>query len=323
VNAARARGVARLLALVVLGALLVLAARRLDITRVVAELTRVRPLWVALALGSYFAILPLWALQWSLLAPVGPRARPSVSRMLGVVAMTSSVLNTTPLLVGEAAGIYFLVTCAALERGAALSVLAMDQLLVGIAKVCVLVAAAWTNDLPIWMERGRTVLGLGVGLLLLGLVAIAWRAKAMARLAAGVRLARFARLIATSGAALAPLRSPRRGGAALLLALAKKVVELLAIVCLQHAFGLVLPFSSALLVLAALNLATLLPIVPGNVGIYEAAVVLAYGRFGVSAERALGIAVVQHACFVAALALPGYRWLAREAVSRRSAAATP
>jgi uncharacterized membrane protein YbhN (UPF0104 family) len=323
VSTARARGVARLLALVVLAALLVVATRRLDITRVVAELARVRPHWVALAIVSYFAILPLWALQWALLAPVGPRPRPSVSRMLGVVAMTSSVLNTTPLLVGEAAGIYFLVTCAALERGAALSVLAMDQLLVGIAKVCVLIAAASTNDLPLWMQRGRTVLGVGVGLLLLALVGGAWRADAMSRLAAGILPRRLARLIATSGAALAPLRSPRRSGAALLLALAKKTAELLAIVCLQHAFGLALPLSSALLVLAALNLATLLPIIPGNVGIYEAAVVLAYGRFGVSAERALGIAVVQHACYVAALALPGYRWLAREAVSRSRAAATP
>ncbi|MFL5607738.1 MAG: lysylphosphatidylglycerol synthase transmembrane domain-containing protein [Gemmatimonadaceae bacterium] len=321
-SVARARGIARLVALLVLATLLGLAARRLDITRVIEELSRVRPVWIALALVGYFAILPLWALQWSLLAAAGPRARPAIRRMLGVVAMTSSVLNTTPLLVGEAAGIYFLVTCAALERGAALSVLAMDQLLVGIAKVCVLLAAAWTNELPVWMERGRMALAIGVGVLLLGLLAIAWRSQSLSRLAATVLPARLARLVDTCGAALSPLRSPRRGGGALLLALAKKSAELLAIVCLQHAFGLALPLSSALLVLAALNLATLLPIVPGNVGVYEAAVVLAYGRVGVSPERALGIAVVQHACYFAALALPGYRWLAREAVSR-SAAATP
>jgi uncharacterized membrane protein YbhN (UPF0104 family) len=322
VSVVRARGIARLVALLVLATLLGLAARRLDITRVIEELSRVRPVWIAMALVGYFAILPLWALQWSLLAPPGPRARPATRRMLGVVAMTSSVLNTTPLLVGEAAGIYFLVTCAALERGAALSVLAMDQLLVGIAKVCVLLAAAWTNELPVWMARGRTALAIGVGVLLLGLLAIAWRSQSLSRLAAMVLPPRLARLVDTCGAALSPLRSPRRGGGALLLALAKKSAELLAIVCLQHAFGLALPLSSALLVLAALNLATLLPLVPGNVGVYEAAVVLAYGRFGVSPERALGIAVVQHACYFAALALPGYRWLAREAVSR-SAAAMP
>jgi hypothetical protein len=41
----------------------------------------------------------------------------------------------------------------------------------------------------------------------------------------------------------------------------------------------------------------------------------------VPAERALGIALVQHACFFTALALPGYRWLARGPLPRSSAAA--
>jgi uncharacterized membrane protein YbhN (UPF0104 family) len=320
VSRARARGAARLLALLLLVGLFALAARRLDLARVMAELAQIRPVWLALAIVCYVAILPLWALQWSLLAPADPR--PPVARMLGVVAMTSSVLNTTPLLVGEAAGIFFLVTRAALERGAALSVLAMDQLLVGIAKVCVLMLAAWTNDLPAWMEHGRTTLGVAVGALLLLLVGIAWRADALSRLAARALPSRVTQLIGAAGAALAPLRSPTRGGGALLLAFAKKIAELAAIICIQHAFGISLPLSSALLVLAALNLATLLPIVPGNVGIYEAAVVLAYGWLGVNAERALGLAVVQHACYFAALALPGYRWLARVAVPRSPAAAS-
>jgi uncharacterized membrane protein YbhN (UPF0104 family) len=320
VTAARARTAVRLTTVLLLVGLFALAARRLDPGRALAELTQVRPFWIALALLCYVAILPLWALQWSLLAPGSPR--PCVARMLGVVAMTSSVLNTTPLLVGEAAGIFFLVTRAALERGAALSVLAMDQLLVGIAKVCVVMLAAWTNALPAWMDRGRTTLVVAVGTLLLLLAGVAWRADALSRLAASLLPPGLARLVAAAGTALAPLRSPRRGGGALLLALAKKVAELGAIVCIQHAFGLALPLSSAFLVLAALNLATLLPIVPGNVGIYEAAVVLAYGWLGVDAERALGVAVVQHACYFAALALPGYRWLARVAVPRSPAAAS-
>jgi uncharacterized membrane protein YbhN (UPF0104 family) len=60
-----------------------------------------------------------------------------------------------------------------------------------------------------------------------------------------------------------------------------------------------------------LNLATLLPLVPGNIGVYEAAVVLALTRFGVPAEQALGVAVVQHLCYFAALALPGLAFAAR------------
>jgi uncharacterized membrane protein YbhN (UPF0104 family) len=71
------------------------------------------------------------------------------------------------------------------------------------------------------------------------------------------------------------------------------------------------PLSAAVIVLAVLNLATLLPIVPGNVGVFEAAVVLALTRFGVTAEQSLGIAVVQHLCYFIALALPGLLFAAR------------
>jgi uncharacterized membrane protein YbhN (UPF0104 family) len=316
-NADRLRRGARVLALLAATALLVLAARRLDLGRVATELAGVRPQWLALALLCYVSILPLWAVQWCLLAPA---PRPSFARMLGVIGMTSTVLNTTPMLVGEAAGVVFLVTRAGLARGAALSVLAMDQLLVGMAKLTVLAAAAWALELPAWMQRGMTALAVMVGGLLVTLKVLAWREEAIARHAARVLPPRLARGAASIGAALAPLRSPARGGGALLLALAKKSFEMLAILCIQRAFGLSLPVASAILVLAALNLATLVPVVPGNVGVYEAAVVVAYSPFGVGAEQALGMAVVQHGCYFAALALPGYRWLALRA---RSVAAAP
>ena len=315
----RLRVAAHVVAVVVLGALLVVAVRRFDFPQVVATLATARPMWVALAAAFYLSILPLWALEWCVLAPRD--GRPLFLRMLGVVSMTSSILNTTPMLVGEAAAVVFLVTRAGLARAAALSVLAMDQLVLGIAKVGVLVLATWLLVLPLWMERGLRALSLVVALLLVALLAIAWGERTVSRVAA--RLPdRAGRALHAVAAALAPLRSPWRGGSALALALLKKIAEMLAIVCIQRAFGVALPFSSAVLVLAALNLATLLPVVPGNVGVYEAVTVLAYGYLGVDAERALGMALVQHACFFTALALPGYGWLAR-GVRARSAAASP
>lgn len=319
VTGARARWVMRVVALGVVTALLVLALRRLSFTRVLAELVVVRPLWIALALLCFAAILPLWALQWRMLASSTPA--PRFRTMLGVVAMTSTVLNTAPMLVGEAAGVYFLVVEAALARGAALSVLAMDQLFVGIAKVVVLATAATLVALPLWMERAARGLVVAVALLCASLVVVAWRAEPLSALAARWMPARLARLILTVGTALGPVRSPGRSAGALGLALAKKIAEALAILCVQRAFGVELSIGSAVLVLAATNLATLLPIVPGNVGVYEAAVVVAYSRFGISPERALGIAVVQHACFFVALALPGYRWLARSVARIPEAAA--
>ena len=309
----------RVVALAVVSALLVLALRRLSFARVLAELAVVQPLWIALALLCFVAILPLWAFQWRLLA--GSSRVPRLRTMLGVVAMTSTVLNTAPMLVGEAAGVYFLIAEAGLTRGAALSVLAMDQLFVGVAKVFVLATAATLVALPMWMARGAQALVVAVALLSASLVVVAWRAESLSTLAARWVPARVARLILTVGTALGPVRSPARSAGALGLALAKKLAEALAILCVQRAFGVELSIGGAVLVLAATNLATLLPIVPGNVGVYEAAVVLAYSRFGIGAERALGIAVVQHACFFVALALPGYRWLARSVATRTPEAA--
>ena len=318
-SGARARWTMRVVALVIVTALLVIAVRRLSFARVLAELAVVQPLWIVLALLCFVAILPLWALQWRMLA--GSKRVPRLRTMLGVVSMTSTVLNTAPMLVGEAAGVYFLIAEAGLTRGAALSVLAMDQLFVGVAKVFVLATAATLVALPTWMARAAQGLVVAVALLSASLVVMAWRAESLSTLAARWVPARIARLVLTVGTALAPVRSPARSAGALGLALAKKLAEVLAILCVQRAFGVELSVGSAVLVLAATNLATLLPIVPGNVGVYEAAVVLAYSRFGIGAERALGIAVVQHACFFVALALPGYRWLARSVAARTPEAA--
>jgi len=290
-------------------ALVALAFRGLDLSRAWAESTSLRLGWLAVALACYVAILPLWAVQWQLLAPPDPSRR--VSRMFSVVAMTSTVLNTTPLLVGEATGVVLLVALAGLTRAAALSVLAMDQLLVGVAKLTVLATAAVLLTLPRWMTGAVAPLVTGVGALLLILAFATWRQQDLVRWADRVLTPRIGGEIGSIATALAPLRSPSRGGVALALALAKKAVEVAAILCVQRAFGVSLPVASGILVLACLNLATLVPLVPGNVGVYEAAVVVAYGWLGVTPERALGIAVVQHLCYFVALALPGIWWVAR------------
>ena len=307
--AATVRRSGRLLAVVALAGLVVAALQRMDLGRAVAQLAVVRGEWLVLSIACYSAILPLWASQWTLLSPRTPAAR--WRDMLGVVALTSAVLNTTPMLVGEATAVVLLVARARLDRAAALSVLAMDQLLVGVAKLGVLALAATVAPLPDWMTRA--VLGLLLASLLLGgsLVLAAWRHVDVTR---GLERVVPARLAAAAGAfagSLEPLRSAARGLPALGIALLKKAVEVAAIACVHRAFGLPVPLSAAIIVLAVLNLATLLPIVPGNVGVFEAAVVLALTRFGISPEQALGVAVVQHLCYFVALAVPGLLFAAR------------
>lgn len=270
---------------------LTLAISRLDGTRIVASLLAVRPGWMIAGAVCYLLLLPLWALQWSLIAPRTPRSGPR--DMLAVVAMTSSILNTTPFLVGESAAVLFLVSRAGLDRMQSVGVLVMDQLLVGLAKVGVL-ALAYTLVSPAeWLTRG-----LGVLVLLLAAALV------------GALVSR--RYVSSVREVLARGVSP----GAIALAFVKKATEAAAMLCVQRAFGIHLELSSVILVLAALNLATLVPVSPGNLGIYEGAVVVAYRHYGVALETATAIAVVQHAVYFAVLALPGYGWLAREGVIR-------
>ena len=293
----------RLLVFLALAGLVIVALQRMDLTRAAAQIASVRGQWLLLAIACYAAILPLWAGQWTLLSPRAPA--PRGRDMLGVVALTSAVLNTTPMLVGEATAVVLLVTRVRLDRPAALSVLAMDQLLVGVAKLGVLALAASVAPLPGWMRRA--VLGLLIAILFLGgaLVLAAWRHLDVAGALERVIPARLAAAAGAFARSLEPLRHATRGLPALGIALLKKAVEVAAIICVHRAFGLAVPASAAIIVLAVLNLATLLPIVPGNVGVFEAAVVLALTRFGVAPEQALGVAVVQHLCYFIALALPG------------------
>ena len=85
--------------------------------------------------------------------------------------------------------------------------------------------------------------------------------------------------------------------------------------------GVPVSWRVGVLCLANVNLLTMIPVVPGNLGTYEAAVVIAYRSVGLSAEQALGIALVQHACYLVGFALPGCIWLAGMSMSRRAAAA--
>lgn len=310
--------------------LLSFAARSIDVGLALAAIRAAHLWWLLAASVSYFLILPLWAEQWRLLRADGPRG--SRREMFAVVAMAASAHNTMWAMAGETATVILLVSRIGLERAAALGVLLLDQLLVGLAKIVLLAAAALVLSQSSLVShgsladlrassRGALVLVASVAVLFVVLLVLAHRRDAgkddttVSWIPSRVR----PRVVAITRA-LAPLRD-RRAMFAFLLALAKKGCELVAIVLVQHAFDVDLPFASAVLVLAALNLATIVPIVPGNAGVYEAAVVWTYVRLGVPIERATGMAVAQHICYLAALALPGYRWLAGSDPLRSAAAA--
>lgn len=295
---------------------LVLSARNLPWTQVLLRLRETHPAWIAAAVAANFAILPLWASEWRLLVPAAFRV--GYGRMFEVVSVTASVLNAVPLFAGEASAVGLLIVRAGLSRGAALSVLALDQLLVAFAKLATIAAAATMVALPAWLRAG--VLSLSGAflalLLLLGVVAHHWQALSLRVTRRETRVrAVLARLVSWGGQ-LDALRDGRIAAAAGL-AVAKKTMELLAIIAVQLAFGIEPSLAAALLVLAALAITTLLPVAPANLGVYEATVFAAYGYAGIPADVALGLAIVQHAVFLLPSLATGYGTAAAARLRRR------
>jgi uncharacterized membrane protein YbhN (UPF0104 family) len=101
---------------------------------------------------------------------------------------------------------------------------------------------------------------------------------------------------------------------------AMKGMELLAIGCVQHAYGANVSAAGTLLVLATVILATMLPISPGNLGMYEGSVFLTYRYLGIAPELALSLAIVHHVCFMLPAVGVGYFSFSTQALSRSAIA---
>jgi uncharacterized protein (TIRG00374 family) len=266
--------------------------------------------WLVAAVVANAAILPMWAAEWRLLTPAAFRV--AFARMLEVVTVSAAVLNSVPFFAGEASAVALLITRAGLPRGAALSVLALDQLMVGVAKLALILAATVMVPLPAGLRAGVMALVMAVMLLLLVMLPLAhqWsvlRDRLLQR--PGRARALVARVIAL-GQHLDVLRQRDRAWRVVVLALAKKAAEVAAIVAIQLAFGLEPSAGSALLVAAALAITTLVPVAPANLGVYEGTVYAIYRLVGVPAEVAVGIAVVQHLAFLIPPLAAGYLTLA-------------
>ena len=281
------------------------ALSRMPLDRTLEGLARASPAWIVSALVLNLLILPLWAGEWTLLARP---ARVAYSRMFEIVALTASVLNSVPMLAGEASAVALLIARADRSRGAALSVLAMDQLLVAFAKVGVLASAAALSPLPTWIRGGLLSLGIVFGVFAALLVVIAHRWERIAGRLDGShsRVRSFATRALAWGSHLAVLRHPSRAGAVAGLAIAKKALEIGAVVAVQVALGMPPSVTMAVVVVGALAISTLVPLAPANLGVYEATVFAVYRFFNVAPELALGLALVQHVCFLLPALATGY-----------------
>lgn len=276
-------------------ALLVMCARTLNWSRALESLATIRPSWAFVGVLANAAILLWWAAFWRALRPP---IEPSVSfgRMFEVASVGSALMNTVPFGGGHASAILLLARRADTTRRGALSVMALDQLGEGLAKVCVFLLVGLLVPLPPWMRAGITTASLIVG---------AW----FLTLLVASRWAKELRL----------LHRPRAAGA-MGLVLCMKATEALAIAAVQRAFGVDVGISGTILVLASVILGSMIPVSPGNLGTYEASVFLAYRYLGISPELSMSLAVMQHVCFMLPAVGIGYAYLSAHTVARSAIA---
>lgn len=286
---------------------LVLLVRSVDVGRAWTLGQEVRGAWIALAVAANLLIIPLWAQQWRVLLPSSSPL--GLKRMLSLAAQFSFLGNAVPAS-GQVSAVVLLGREPGVTPAAALSALTLEQATEGIVKVGVLVFAAELLALPAWMHSALIGLALVVAVLTLVVALAAFHYRRIEAVSGRPRgsaiVARLIALVAQWARDLESLRTPSRFALALACSVGTKTAEALAIVAVQHAFGLALPFSTTLLVLAAAILGTIAPLAPANLGVYEGAVVAAYRHAGLPPETALALAVVEHLCLLFGTAAVGY-----------------
>jgi uncharacterized membrane protein YbhN (UPF0104 family) len=178
--------------------------------------------------------------------------------------------------------------------------------------IALLVAyVGFTAKLPHWAVTGLIVLGL-VGLAMLAAGVLSAR-RAAVRPPHGTRTAR--RLLAMARQGLAVLRAPAAAFAAIFLQVVGWTLQLLAVWMVTKAFDLDVPLPAAALVLLLMNIATVFPLWPGNVGLLQAAVALPLVQYGVAYGTGFAYGIALQAVEMSVGVGVGLVMLAREGLS--------
>ncbi len=278
-----------------------------DFDRTWKEIETARSGWLVVSVLFNLSILLVWTSLWNVLVPKNTFV--SFSKLFQANSFMSTSCNTLPFPGGHAVGLVLLARLAKLKHSVALSVLALDQMMEGIVKVVVLTLAARFSPLPEQMRQGITVF---IVLIVIFSAFMFYAAHNIPKVASGDEEIspslsfRVKKFVSQWAEHLEMLKDYRVFSAGLFLALVMMTLQALGIWAVQKSLGQELPFWTTILVMAALNLATILPLTPGNFGVYEATAFLIYKFSGLSPEMALSLALLQHICFLIPMAGTGW-----------------
>jgi uncharacterized membrane protein YbhN (UPF0104 family) len=288
-----------------------------DWGRVGDAFTLVRWEWVVAAIGLNLLSVVSRAVAWR--AVIGQALAPPQPGFLLVFSAFSVGLLANAVLpgrVGELARVAVLTRKLPGRKGAWATLvgsvfahrvfdLVPSLLLVG--------AVLLTARLPRWAVTSLTVFAcVAVGLVLLGLLTARRHHHAARRLDG---LGPVRRLLTMARFGLGVMRAPVPATIALLFQCLGWLCQLLAVWAAMHAFHIYRPLEVAALVLVLMNIATILPLWPGNVGLLQAAIALPLVDYGISYARGFAFGIGLQAIEASVGVGIGLVFLAREGLS--------
>jgi uncharacterized membrane protein YbhN (UPF0104 family) len=249
--------------------------------------TKVRWEWVAVAIGFNLLSVVARAFAWTQVIDAAiekpwPRFR-SIFSAFCVGLMANAVL---PGRIGELARVAVLVRRLPRRRGiwATLVGTVFAHRVFDIVPVLMLIVFVLiTAKVPAWATTSLVAfIAAGIALLSFAFASSRWQRRSLDSMGA-VR-----RVLAMARQGLHVMRIGPRAAAAIVFQILGWVCQLLAVFTAMRGFDIHAPLPAAGLVLVLMNVATIFPLWPGNVGLVQAAIALPLVQYGVA--KGVGIA---------------------------------
>ena len=270
--------------------------------------------WIAFALGLNLVSVLVRSLAWSLTIDQALEPpRPRFDRVFSAFSVGLLANAVLPGRIGELARVAVLRRHVPRGRGSsgALVGTVFAHRLFDLFPALLLVGyVLLTAKIPNWAVTSLVVVSI-VGILLFTAAVVSARRKQ--RPIEGARPVR--QLLAMARQGLAVLRSPLPALGAIVLQCAGWFFQLLAVYVAMRAFDVHAPLPAAALVLLLMNVATVFPLWPGNIGLLQAAVALPLVQYGVNYSTGFAYALVLQVVEMSVGVGVGLVFLAREGLS--------
>jgi uncharacterized protein (TIRG00374 family) len=285
---------------------------------VVSELARLNPFWCIAALLSILSLPVVKTLQWTLLfSSIQPRRFSDLFPLISIWMMSE---NLIPFWGDKGFLFYLLTKKEKLPAAAALSSITLDQLAEHFSLLFVFGIVIASSAMPEWM-RGRVLSVACFGIVVF--TALFYVAGRRQHLHSGPDGSQRTDKTSTTLKSrcvdlfygwvhhLHLLRDTRKVAIMLLLSVLIKTAEAFALVCLQRSLGIDLPYWAPFLVIAALNVALMIPAIPGHLGLFEATVFVIYQSLSVPSAEALLLALLYRIAYSIPVIGVGYFYSAK------------